>query len=61
MNILILIVVCLLFVIYACVLTKWAENAPKRNHVCTALAYTSAVLTWILTITFIVLTIIYHK
>lgn len=61
MNSLILIVVDLLFVMYACVLTKWVEKSPKRNHVCTALAYAYAVLTWVLTITFIILTIIYHK
>lgn len=61
MNSAILIVVDLLFVIYACVLTKWVGKAPKRNHVCAALAYAYAVLTWILTITFIILTIIYHK
>ena len=61
MNSLILIVVDLLFVIYACVLTKWVEKQPKRNHVCAALAYTYAVLTWILTIGLIILTIIYHK
>lgn len=57
----ILIVVDLLFVMYACVLTKWVEKYPKRNPVCAALAYAYAVLTWILTITFIILTIIYHK
>ena len=61
MNSLILIVVDLLFVIYACVLTKWVEEYPKRNHMCAALVYAYAVLTWILTITFIILTIIYHK
>lgn len=61
MNSAILIVVDLLFVIYACVLTKWVKKAPKRNHMCAALAYAYAVLTWILTITFIILTIIYHK
>lgn len=61
MNSLILIVVCLLFVAYACVLTKWVEKYPKRNPVCAALAYASAVLTWILTISLIILTIIYHK
>ena len=61
MNSLILIVVDLLFVIYACVLTKWVKKAPKRNHVCTALAYASTVLTWVLTISLIILTIIYHK
>lgn len=57
----ILIVVDLLFVMYACVLTKWVEKYPKRNPVCAALAYAYAVLTWVLTITFIILTIIYHK
>lgn len=61
MDSLILIVVDLLFVMYACVLTKWVEKYPKRNHVCAALAYAYTVLTWILTITFIILTIIYHK
>lgn len=61
MNSLILIVVDLLFVMYACVLTKWVEKYPKRNHMCAALAYTYVALTWILTIIFIVLTIIYHK
>ena len=61
MNSAILIVVDLLFVIYACVLTKWVEKQPKRNPMCAALAYAYAVLTWILTITFIILTIIYHK
>ena len=61
MNSVILIVVDLLFVMYACVLTKWVEKYPKRNPVCAALAYAYAVLTWILTITFIILTIIYHK
>ena len=61
MSSLILIVVDLLFVMYACVLTKWVEKAPKRNHMCAALAYAYAVLTWVLTITFIILTIIYHK
>lgn len=61
MSSLILIVVDLLFMIYACVLTKWVEKYPKRNHVCAALAYAYAVLTWILTIIFIILTIIYHK
>ena len=61
MNSLILIVVNLLFVIYACVLTKWVEKYPKRNHMCTALAYAYAALTWVLTISLIILTIIYHK
>ena len=61
MNSVILIVVDLLFVIYACVLTKWVEEYPKRNPMCAALAYAYAILTWILTITFIILTIIYHK
>lgn len=61
MNSLILIVVDLLFVIYACVLTKWVEKYPKRNHMCAALAYAYAALTWVLTISFIILTIIYHK
>ena len=61
MNSLILIVVDLLFVIYAYVLTKWVEKYPKRNHMCAALAYTYAALTWVLTISFIILTIIYHK
>lgn len=61
MDSLILIVVDLLFVMYACVLTKQVEKYPKRNPVCAALAYAYAVLTWILTITFIILTIIYHK
>lgn len=61
MNSLILIVVDLLFVIYACVLTKWVEKYPKRNHMCAALAYAYAALTWVLTIIFIILTIIYHK
>ena len=61
MNSVILIVVDLLFVIYACVLTKWVEEYPKRNPMCAALAYAYAVLTWILTVTFIILTIIYHK
>lgn len=61
MNSVILIVVDLLFVIYACVLTKWVEEYPKRNPMCAALAYAYAVLTWVLTIIFIVLTIIYHK
>ena len=61
MNSVILIVVNLLFVMYACVLTKWVEKYPKRNPMCAALAYAYAVLTWILTITFIILTIIYHK
>ena len=61
MDSVILIVVDLLFVMYACILTKWVEKYPKRNHVCAALAYAYAVLTWILTITFIILTIIYHK
>ena len=61
MNSLILIVVDLLFVMYACVLTKWVEKYPKRNPMCAALAYAYAVLTWVLTIIFIILTIIYHK
>ena len=61
MNSVILIVVDLLFVIYACVLTKWVEEYPKRNPMCAALAYAYAALTWILTITFIILTIVYHK
>lgn len=61
MNSLILIVVDLMFVMYACALTKWVEKYPKRNPVCAALAYAYAALTWILTITFIILTIIYHK
>lgn len=61
MNSAILIVVDLLFVIYACVLTKWVEKYPKRNHMCAALAYAYAALTWVLTISFIILTIIYHK
>lgn len=61
MNSLILIVVDLLFVMYACVLTKWVEKYPKRNPMCAALAYAYAVLTWVLTISFIILTIIYHK
>lgn len=61
MSSLILIVVDLLFVIYACVLTKWVEKYPKRNHMCAALAYAYAALTWVLTISFIILTIIYHK
>lgn len=61
MNSVILIVVDLLFVIYACVLTKWVEEYPKRNPMCAALAYAYAVLTWILTISFIILTIVYHK
>lgn len=61
MNSAILIVVDLLFVIYACVLTKWVEKYPKRNHVCAALTYTYAALTWVLTIGLIILTIIYHK
>lgn len=61
MNSVILIVVNLLFVIYACVLTKWVEKYPKRNHMCAALAYAYAALTWVLTISFIILTIIYHK
>lgn len=61
MDSLILIVVDLLFVMYACLLTKWVEKYPKRNHMCAALAYAYAALTWILTITFIILTIIYHK
>ena len=61
MNSLILIVVDLLFVMYACVLTKWVEKYPKRNHMCAASAYTYAALTWVLTIIFIILTIIYHK
>ena len=61
MNSLILIVVDLLFVMYACVLTKWVEKYPKRNHMCAALAYAYAAFTWILTISFIILTIIYHK
>ena len=61
MNSVILIAIDLLFVIYACVLTKWVEKAPKRNHVCAALAYAYAVLTWVLTIGLIILTILYHK
>ena len=61
MNSAILIVVDLLFVMYACVLTKWVEKYPKRNHMCAALAYAYAALTWVLTISFIILTIIYHK
>lgn len=61
MNSVILIVVDLLFVMYACVLTKWVEKYPKRNHMCAALAYAYAALTWVLTISFIILTIIYHK
>ena len=61
MNSVILIVVDLLFVMYACVLTKWVEKYPKRNPMCAALAYAYAVLTWVLTIIFIILTIIYHK
>ena len=61
MNSAILIVVDLLFVMYACVLTKWVEKYPKRNPMCAALAYAYAVLTWVLTIIFIMLTIIYHK
>ena len=61
MNSVILIVVDLLFVMYACVLTKWVEKYPKRNHMCAALAYAYAALTWVLTISFIILTIVYHK
>ena len=61
MNSVILIVVDLLFVIYACVLTKWVEKYPKRNHMCAALAHAYAVLTWVLTIGLIILTIVYHK
>lgn len=61
MDSLILIVVDLLFVMYACVLTKWVEKYPKRNHMCAALAYAYAALTWVLTISFIILTIVYHK
>lgn len=61
MNSVILIVVDLLFVMYACVLTKWVEKYPKRNHMCAALAYAYAALTWVLTISFIILTVVYHK
>lgn len=61
MSSVILIVVDLLFVMYACVLTKWVEKYPKRNHMCAALAYAYAALTWVLTISFIILTIVYHK
>lgn len=61
MNSVILIVVDLLFVIYACVLTKWVEKQSKRNHMCAALAYAYVALTWVLTISLIILTIIYHK